>query len=72
VSKYMDSAPSDTEIIVAYWKAEADGWYVAANARVDELDALTLDLEHAFGPDWRGKVERKLQKKYGGDSLSAG
>ena len=62
MSAYMDSAPSERAIIVDHWQAEAENWYEAAQRRMNELDALTLNLELAFGHNWRYKVERKLRK----------
>lgn len=55
--------PSDGEIVLGYWRAQAAHWAQAHHDLLRDYDALTLRLCHAFGDDWQAKVEKAIERK---------
>lgn len=55
--------PTDAEIVLGYWKAQAEGWARAHHERLADYDALTARLAAAFGDDWQQKVEKAIERK---------
>lgn len=60
VSSFED--PSPEEIVITYWRDRAHAAHARAINTLHDYDMLTLQLEHAYGPTWRGKLSKKLRK----------
>ncbi|MFI6302129.1 hypothetical protein ACIBCH_09675 [Amycolatopsis thailandensis] len=55
--------PTDHEVIVGYWKEQAVAGWTAHHERLAEYDLLTGFLEQAFGPNWRRKLAKAVDRR---------